>query len=105
MTEYNDLRQYESIPLSRMTHEAREAISNAYLSYFDTLSPRERAIGYMVVYAGVPPLRIGLIDLGIRATGKTCIHDGEERKQAVWALFIGNSGDYMTDARLEEVVN
>ena len=47
--------------ISDFTDDEKTALRDAYLQYFDKLNVRMRAIGYCVIYGGVPSHRIGEI--------------------------------------------
>lgn len=93
-----DLKQFEGTPSSKLTHDARTAISDAYLRYFDTLPPRERALGYFVVYAGISPTRIGLLDIGFKPKGDSPANALD------YMLFMESAELHLTDHRLEGVL-
>jgi hypothetical protein len=56
----------ENKPMREFTEEERIFVANAYLRHFDTLRPRERLIGYMVVFFGIPATFIGDLSIDFR---------------------------------------
>lgn len=61
------LKSLENKPMREFTQEECIFVANAYLKYFDTLRPRERLIGYMVVFFGIPATLIGNLSIDFRS--------------------------------------
>lgn len=57
-----DIKNLEGKTIAEMTQADKDFLRHEYMRYFDTLNPRNRAIGYCVVCGGIPQMKIGLTD-------------------------------------------
>lgn len=89
----------EGKPLRELTQAEREFIVSAYLRYFDTLKPRERCMGYCVVYCGIPATRIGELNIGFRESAENSI-------KVEYALFqsAGEAEIRITNNTMEDLL-
>lgn len=94
-----DLKSLEGKTLIMLSTDERKAIASAYLAYFDKLEPRERLLGYCVVYAGISSVQVGLIDVGFRAKAGT---DG--LKQLEYSLFLDGNEILLLDNMIENML-
>ena len=93
-----ELKDLEGKALVNLSDEERGFIADEYLKYFDTLAPRERALGYCVVYCGISALHVGALDVGFRVIDSTDQHKVE------YSLWIGANELHVIDDRFETVL-
>lgn len=99
-----NIKDLENKPMRDLSPDERAAIADAYLQYFDTLEPRERLLGYCVVYGGVPALSVGALDIGFRDEPAILTKCGPqpERYQfagIAYSLWLGASELHIFDSR------
>lgn len=92
-----DLKSLENKPLIQLSVDERKAIMSAYLAYFDTLRPRERLLGYCVVYCGISAKKVGEIDIGFKA-------NADEQCSPQCSLFFGEYEMLIFDNKFEGMI-
>jgi hypothetical protein len=90
-----NLKDLETKPMANMSVEERAFISDAYLHYFDTLPPRERLLGYCVVYCGISALHVGALDIGFMA---------KQAGTAVYSLWLGVNELHVIEGTFEAIL-
>lgn len=97
-----NIKDLENKPMCELTADERGAIADAYLQYFDTLPPRERLLGYCVVYGGVSALSVGALDVGFRdepAILAKCGRQPKPFKGVAYSLWLGATELHIFDSR------
>lgn len=64
-----NLNELSKKHLKDLTPDEIDFIKSEYKAYFDKCEPRTKALGYAVIFGGVPTDKIGLIDIAIRPQG------------------------------------
>ena len=99
-----NIKDLENKPMRDLSPDERAAIADAYLQYFDTLEPREKLLGYCVVYGGVPALSVGALDIGFRDEPAILTKCGPQPEHyqftgIAYSLWLGASELHIFDSR------
>lgn len=97
-----NLKDLENKAMVNLSIAERRFISDAYLQYFDTLAPRERLLGYCVIYCGISSLQVGLIDMGFQMK-----KDEQGRvipNSLTYSLWLGENQLHLLDNKFENML-
>jgi hypothetical protein len=97
-----NLKDLEGKTMIKLSIPERRFISDAYLRYFDTLPPRERLLGYCVIYCGIPSLQVGKLDMGFQV--KKDEQGNIIPKSLEYSLWLGDMQMHLLDNRFEGMV-